>query len=390
MKFQKIVFLLGSAFPTPKAYGITTRETINVLIRDSFNVRVFCYKSYYTDPDFNSILPLITYYKLGHISKCLRKIALAGVSKFNSILFRLVSLVVLLNNISQLKHFKPEVIWTREPLYAFICLIRMKDIKVVLEVHEISNFLSFRILNKFLDRILFCPINEPTLNFLQKKIFENFNFEISPMGINANSVASRNEVKNFVNRVKNLQLNSLKIAYVGKLRPTTYSKGIEDLILLASFLQDSKSYMEVNLVGAMKADDEFIRQLTTTHSINKSYLKIHAHVPHSIAVESLKRFDVLVLPSYADSNYIGMPLKLLEYLASGRIVIFGESQLYKDMIPDNIKIFSYSPGDVNDLYKSILDALNHEQLENLIISGIEFAETLTWENRTRKIISRAH
>jgi hypothetical protein len=60
------------------------------------------------------------------------------------------------------------------------------------------------------------------------------------------------------------------------------------------------------------------------------------------------------------------------------------------MIPDNIKIFSYRPSDVNDLYESILDALNYEQLENLIISGIEFAETLTWENRTRKIISRAH
>ena len=390
MKFQKIAFLLGGAFPTPKAYGVTTRETINVLIKDSFNVRVFCYKSYYTDPDFDSILPLITNYKLGYISKYLRKIALAGVSKFNSILFRLVSLIVLLNNISQLKHFKPEVIWTREPLYAFICLIRIKNIKVVLEVHEISNFLSFRILNKFLDHILFCPINEPTLKFLQKNFFEDFNFEISPMGINANSVASRNEVKNFVKKVKNLQLNSLKIAYVGKLRPTTYSKGIEDLILLAKLLQDNKSYMEVNLIGAMKGDDKFIRQLTTTNNIDKNYLKIHAHVPHSIAVASLKRFDVLILPSYADSNYIGMPLKLLEYLASGRIVIFGKSQLYKDMIPDNIKIFSYSPSDVNDLYESILDALNYEQLENLIISGIEFAETLTWENRTRKIISRAH
>jgi glycosyltransferase involved in cell wall biosynthesis len=148
--------------------------------------------------------------------------------------------------------------------------------------------------------------------------------------------------------------------------------------------------MEVNLIGAMKEDDKFIRQLTTAHSIDKNYLKIHAHVPHSIAVASLKRFDVLVLPSYADSNYIGMPLKLLEYLASGRIVIFGKSQLYKNMIPDNIKIFSYSPNNVNDLYESILDALNYEQLENLIISGIEFAETLTWENRTRKIISRAH
>ena len=390
MKFQKIAFLLGSAFPTPKAYGITTRETINVLIKDSFNVRVFCYKSYYSDPDFDSILPLIAYYKLGYISKYLRKIALAGVSKFNSVLFRLVSILVLFNNISQLKHFNPEVIWTREPLYAFICLIRMKNIKVILEVHEISNFLSFRILNKFLDHILFCPINEPNLKFLQKNFFEDFNFEISPMGINANSVASRDEVKNFVKRVKNLQLNSMKIAYVGKLRPTTYSKGIEDLILLAKLLQDNKSYMEVNLIGAMKGDDKFIRQLTTTHSIDKNYLKIHEHVPHSIAVALLKRFDVLVLPSYADSSYIGMPLKLLEYLASGRIVIFGKSQLYKDMIPDNIKIFSYSPNDVNDLYESILDALNYEQLENLIISGIEFAETLTWENRTRKIISRAH
>ena len=44
MEFQKIAFLLGSAFPTPKAYGITTRETMNVLIKDLFTVRVFCFK----------------------------------------------------------------------------------------------------------------------------------------------------------------------------------------------------------------------------------------------------------------------------------------------------------------------------------------------------------
>ena len=99
MESQKIAFLLGSAFPTPKAYGITTRETMNVLIKDLFTVRVFCFKSNYSDPDFDSVLPFIVHYKLNYISKCLRKFALIGVSSFNSILFRLMSLVVISRNI---------------------------------------------------------------------------------------------------------------------------------------------------------------------------------------------------------------------------------------------------------------------------------------------------
>lgn len=386
MDFQKITFLLGGPFPTPKAYGVTTRETINVLLKDSIDVEIYCYKSTYNDPDFDSIIEHIEHFQSSYITKHLRRIALFGSSKFNSILFRLVSLIDFMRSIRQIKKASSDVFWTREPLYAFLCLIFFKNTRIILEVHEFSNLLLFKVLKVYLNRITFCPINECNLKFLKSIYRKSFNFIISPMGISRNSIASRVEVEDFVKKIRSQKYNQIKIGYAGKLRPTTYSKGIEDLIFLAKLLQDNHSCMEVNLLGATKEEFRYFEQLITKNSIEECYLQVKEHVPHSLALSLLKNFDVLVLPVYSNSKYIGMPLKLIEYLAAGRIVIFGDSQLYRDMVPESLRVFSYTPQDIDDLYKSILRAINYEKLFDLIIEGIEFAEKFTWERRTRNII----
>ena len=88
MSTKKILFLLGGSFPTPKAYGITTRETINVLIAESYDVNILSYKSNYYDSDFDSVVNIMHFYKINFITHYFRNISLLGKSRFHSILFR--------------------------------------------------------------------------------------------------------------------------------------------------------------------------------------------------------------------------------------------------------------------------------------------------------------
>ena len=54
MKFKslRLAYVLGTQFPTPRAYGVTTRETLEVLLDYSIEFRIFCLKSSYSDKDF--------------------------------------------------------------------------------------------------------------------------------------------------------------------------------------------------------------------------------------------------------------------------------------------------------------------------------------------------
>jgi glycosyltransferase involved in cell wall biosynthesis len=158
------------------------------------------------------------------------------------------------------------------------------------------------------------------------------------------------------------------------------------MIFLAKMLQDNRYNMSVNLLGMTKDEFKYFEHLIIENSIEDHYLKVSEHVPHTQALALLKSFDVLVLPAYLNSKYIGMPLKLLEYFAAGKIVIIANSHFYRDILPESLRVFSYIPQDIDDLYKSILRAIKYEELVDLINEGIEFAEKFTWERRTRNII----
>jgi glycosyltransferase involved in cell wall biosynthesis len=100
----------------------------------------------------------------------------------------------------------------------------------------------------------------------------------------------------------------------------------------------------------------------------------------------MKSFDVLVLPRYEDQNYNGMPIKLIEYISTGKISILARTFLYSEIFLGNFKPFYYEPKDINSLIFSINSALNSKNLENTLLEGLKFSKEFTWENRTLRIL----
>lgn len=376
--------MLGVDFPTQKAYGITARETIKVLVNMNYLVKVVCRKSNYTDEDFKSILNCIENFPNNSIANFLTNIGKSSSSKINIFFWNLSLVLSVIQSFKIISRFDPELIWVRDPLVALIIARRFKKFKIALEVHQSSSSFVYKRLMKLSKNIRFFPINNEN-KYALLRIAKSEHIFMAPMAINKSNLATKEDCINFVN---NLRLNNseIKIGYIGQFFPGGYSKGIEDLIFLANLYHKHKMKYLVKLVGANQDSKNFFEKFINQYQLNSTNLEICEYVQHSFALKKMKELDVLVLPEYKNKNYNGMPIKLLEYLSSGRIVLVADIPLYRNIFDGTFQPFYYLPGRPDSLLQSIRIAIESKNLADILMNGINFASQFTWEKRTSSIL----
>lgn len=384
----RIAFVMGSKFPTSKAYGVTTRETLKSLINSSCDVRIFCHRSNYLDEDFATIANTISNYRFNRLSSILIKFGENGVNRFNQLSWLVGTWISLLLNLTLIKSFKPGVVWTRDPMIAFICLKGVPNIRVVLEVHNTGNKILFKSLSRYKNRVYFFPINTINDNFL-KSINFDLETNLAPMAISSEHLATENQIDEYIEQLKIKQKQNLRIGYVGNFAPQGYSKGIEDLIELSRICQLNSNNFEITLIGCTDSEKNSYELHRKKLGIDVAYLKFVTHISHSEALIMMKKFDVLVLPLPKNSKYTGMPLKLLEYLAAGRITLVANSVITTSVFQGEFSPYFYLPGNAVSLFDSLHFAISDSALKKNIESGIKFASQFTWELRSNKMLSIA-
>ena len=384
---MKIAYVIGAPFPTMKAYGVTSRETIKVLLNNKVRTRVFCLNGQYFDSDYKNILKEITEFTKNITSRMLIDLGSMGSSKLNFFCWRAGIAKIINKNLGLIKEYKPELIWVRDPMIAYIYLKNFKSIKIILEVHDKSGIFYHKKLIKYNARINYFPINQTNNDFLLS-FNPNANSNIAPMGIREEHLASKKDCIKFADSLKRRSKRRIRVGYIGKIAPGGYSKGTEDLIELAKYAQLNELKLSVTLVGASQIDLPKLKVIRKELSIRKSYLDFKAHVKHTRELTLMKSFDILILPAYSSEKYVGMPLKLLEYLSTGKITIMADTPLYGKNFRKNFRPFIYKPGDIASLEKSIYSALSNTNLSEHLIRGAIFASKYTWTNRTLKMLSR--
>jgi len=382
IKKSKIAIVLGAAYPSSKAYAVTTRETCRVLNQLGLQVKVYGNKSNYMDEDFKKYKDLNENYVEPLIAKLLINFAKCRKGKFFYACWRLGVLLTITKSSRKILYFNPDIIWTRDPMLALYCWYFFQKSNIFLEIHDDSGEFFLRKLLKKKHKINYLPINEINLQFLQN-INKNASYCMAPMGIRKDELAKKNSIYNFVQDLKMRNFQNLKIGYVGNFSPGGYSKGIEDLINLASQYQTEDTIKEVSLVGA--TDQDLFTLDFSKGKIQK--LKIIGHVSHSTALKLMKDFDVLILPEPLSKDYKGMPIKLLEYLSVGRIVIIANCHLFQSLFDNDFKPLFYESHDITSLFKVIQNMVAYEDLESHILAGVRFAAKFSWEQRTERILS---
>lgn len=114
--------------------------------------------------------------------------------------------------------------------------------------------------------------------------------------------------------------------------------------------------LEVNLliVGPMY-DPSILKE----NDLNKDYIKYLNYYEHIEEIWAIS--DFFLLPSFSE----GTPLVLVEYLATGKIVIASSISGNKELIKDGFNGFLFEVGDVDDLIRKIKLAINSNNLQDI-------------------------
>jgi glycosyltransferase involved in cell wall biosynthesis len=385
---MKVGILLSGRFPTEKAYGVTTNGTIKSLLDLGHEVVVFGIKSEYHGeiPEDNQFA--IENYQENLISLFLKKFSFSNYGKMNQIAWKLYWFLAKHLNKEKISTFDFDLIWIRDKhMLRFSHGAR----NIVIEIHQRikeSDCLQLAKISRT-KKLLVAPISPILLKSIDE-IRSDLNIVYAPMGINPEMISNQNSSKLFVSNLLNrMQTKSgkLQIGYVGKFYPNGYSKGIEDLLKLSRVKEPLSETFNISLTGGTEKEILKLKRAISEEQLSIQNLEVNPHVPHALALEKMKNLDVIILPKPDSEDYLGFPLKCIEAVASGRIILAAKCRTYTDVFSDSFQPYWYEPGDASSLYNSIVQALSDSDLEAKINTGLVFAEQFGWETRTKNIVS---
>jgi glycosyltransferase involved in cell wall biosynthesis len=177
----------------------------------------------------------------------------------------------------------------------------------------------------------------------------------------------------------------IRLGYVGSLFP---GKGLEWIERLAARLPEAAFHV----LGGTSADLEYWRARLTLPNV-----RFHGHVPHAEAQVRMREFDLLLAP-YRPAVLIGggasdvgrwmSPLKVFEYMASGRPLVASDLPVLREVLVDGVNARLVPPDDLEAWVTAI------EELVRAPSSARALAERaredllgrFTWDVRARRIL----
>ena len=183
------------------------------------------------------------------------------------------------------------------------------------------------------------------------------------------------DVKNFRYKKKEKKIKS--VTYVGSFHE---GKGVELILELAKKFRNLK----FNIYG---------KPLTSFHDTSEN-LKIHGYINYNQVPRVLANSDVLLLPS-AEKQFVGMnvnvtnynsPLKMFDYLASGKIIISSKREGICEILKHNYNSVIVQKYNLKN-WENALDKVieNKYNLKKLRKNSIITSKKYTWDKRVDKI-----
>jgi glycosyltransferase involved in cell wall biosynthesis len=384
---MRIGILLSGRYPTEKAYGVTTNSTIKSLSNMGHSVYVLGLRSNYSkDVPVVENFSILEYKEL-RITKFIKAHAFAGHGILSQLSWWIYWRILEISNKSMLRELNLDLIWIRDPqMIRFTTHAR----KVILEIHQDFDLdkLTKRITARPEKKFIIAPISQSLM-----KRFEGSQLEektiFSPMGINLEDISDSEgalESLDLLMCAIRDQARPLKVGYVGKFYPNGYSKGIEDLLGLTSKADIKNIPLEISLTGGTESEIDFVSKYIRKFGLDQTRLHLFEHVPHSLALDVMRNLDVIVLPSPNSAKYLGFPLKCLEAVATGKIVVVSRTKIYEDVFNEYFQPYWYTPGDIDSLHRCIEGAISDPNLSSKILEGLDFSKGFTWINRTDRLM----
>lgn len=187
------------------------------------------------------------------------------------------------------------------------------------------------------------------------------------------------DIENFSNNTKVKIIKN--IGYIGNFFE---GRGIDTIEKLSRMNLDLNFYV----IGKKKKDKKYLNK-------SKNF-KILNFVEYKKVPKLLSKFDVLLMPYKKNTNVNSInlntanycsPLKMFDYLASGKVIISSKLDGINEVLKNNINSLLVDGDDVYEWNKKLQKLRKNKKLVNKIsVNAIMTSRKYTWSKRIQKII----
>lgn len=254
--------------------------------------------------------------------------------------------------------------------------------KTVYEIHDFPK-------NNFYYHIIFRHVKAfvATNRWKKEKIREIFHVSSEKIIAEPNAVSLKDfsvSISKMEARAKlGLPADGRLVCYVGALRTMGMEKGIEILLKAIKAIYNCK----LLVVGGSPEDVDFYKKISSEYGISDRVI-FTGFVSHRKVPLYLSAADILIAPFPKTPHYefYMSPMKIFEYMASGRPIIASDLESIREILSDDCAVF-VPPDDASALAKSIEKLLADKTNASRYASkALALISEHTWQKRAERIL----
>jgi glycosyltransferase involved in cell wall biosynthesis len=179
------------------------------------------------------------------------------------------------------------------------------------------------------------------------------------------------------------------VGYVGNFHTNGLEKGVDDLIRAAKFVLAKQPQVQFYFVGGPLDRVPKYEALISELGLQRANFKFFDRRPVFQVPASMAACDVLVIPLPWSPYfaYYMSPMKLFEYMASGRPIVATAIESLQEILEDGETALLAKADDQGDLAEKILNILDDRPLAELVASGASAkVQVHSWKLRAERIL----
>jgi len=174
------------------------------------------------------------------------------------------------------------------------------------------------------------------------------------------------------------------VGYVGRFKTLGMEKGIKTMIEALPMLSKD---IKMAFIGGEELEIKEYKNLANRFNVSAQCVFI-GYQPRLRAIKYIKAMDTLVIPFPNVPHYAfyASPLKLFEYMASGRPIIASDLPALREVLNDQNALF-FKPEDTDDLARAVKTLKSSQMLGyHLSQQALADVKQYTWTKRAEKIL----
>ncbi len=377
---MRITYITNSRIPTEKAHGFQVMKMCEAFSNAGVELELWI------PGRFNQIKENpFSYYSIRETFG-IKRIPVVDLISLEKFFGPIVSLVESISFAIFILFYLPKkdrenMIYSRDQ---FICwFLSFLNRKFIYEIHSFPKSLHwYKRLWRRAYRLV--AITQGLKDLLIKQGIKAEKIVVAPDGVDLEAFNVVNQSKEELKIELGLPTGDFLVGYIGKFKTLDMEKGIKTMIkALPLLVKDIKMVF----VGGEELEIKEYKNLANRLNVSTQCFFID-YQPYSKVIKYTKAMDALVIPfpNFPHYAFYTSPLKLFEYMASGRPIIASDLPALKEILSDKSALF-FKPDDENDLARAIkMLKLSQTLGYHLSQQALADVKNYTWSNRAKKIL----